>query len=208
MLALLLGTVFSAFVHDVALADEIDDRVQAVLDDKSGNWRDMNVPASDGQVMFDLIVRNGYRNVLEIGTSTGHSTLWIAWALAKTGGTMTTVEIDERRQREAKQNIEAAGLSDHVTFLLGNAHELVPAQVGPFDFVFSDADKDWYVQYFKDIYPKLTNNACVASHNVTRTTRRGWGRDYLEFLETVTDIEHTDDSTRRMLVSCKVAGAQ
>ena len=95
-------------------------------------------------------------------------------------------------------------MSVRVQFLLGDAHELVPAQTGPFDFVFSDADKDWYIQYFKDVYPKLTGNACVASHNVTRSTRRGWGKDYLEFLETISDMEHTDDSTGRMLVSCRV----
>ena len=200
---ILVIAVCSLLMNGLAVADKLDDRVEALLEERKGTWRDMNVPERDGRVMYDLIVKNGYQNVLEIGTSTGHSTIWIAWALAKTGGRMTTVELNERRQTEAKANIDAAGLSDQVEFLLGNAHELVPAQPGPFDFVFSDADKDWYIQYFKDVYPKLADNACVASHNVTRSTWRGWGKRYLEFLKTVTNMEHTDDSTRRMLVTCR-----
>ena len=194
----LLGT---SAVH----AQDLDERVKQVLAEREGTWRDWNIPTRDGQVMFDLIVANDYTNALEIGTSTGHSTIWIAWALSKTGGRLTTIEIDERRQQLAKANIEAAGLTDYVEFILGDAHQEVPAQPGPLGFVFSDADKDWYTQYFKDFYPKLTANACVASHNVTPRTSRGWGKDYLDFLTTIADMGHTDDSTNRMLVTCKFA---
>ena len=84
-----------------------------------------------------------YTRALEIGTSTGHSGIWIAWALSKTGGKLITIEIDEGRHRQALANFEAAGLSKFIDARLGNAHEIVPALAGPFDFVFSDADKDW-----------------------------------------------------------------
>lgn len=145
---------------------DIDRRVQKFLQENRNNWHDLNVPYQDGQILHDLIVKNNYKSALEIGTSTGHSTLWIAWALSKTGGKLITVEIDADRQRQAKQNLEAAGLSDYVDFRLGDAHQIVKEVEGPFDFVFSDADKDWYVQYFKDVDPKLKKGGCFTAHNV------------------------------------------
>ncbi len=56
----------------------------------------MNVPLSDGKILYDLIVKNNYKNAVEIGTSTGHSAIWMAWALSKTGGKLITIEIDKR----------------------------------------------------------------------------------------------------------------
>src|SRR5690606_10285394 len=95
-------------------------------------------------------------SAIEIGTSTGHSTIWMAWALSKTGGKLITIEIDEGRYNKAIENIAAAGLSEFVDARLGDAHELVKKIAGPIDFVFSDADKTWYTQYFKDLQHKIS----------------------------------------------------
>ncbi len=155
---------------------DLDDRVRAFLDENRRSWRDMNVPMSDGQALYDVIVENGYTKALEIGTSTGHSAIWIAWALSKTGGRLITIEIDEGRYREALANFEAAGLGDYIDARLADAHELVPALEGPFDFVFLDADKNWYTQYFRDVLPKLEEGGCFTAHNVSqRSGRRGRG---------------------------------
>jgi len=126
------------------------------------------VPYEDGETLHRLVVEGQHKNILEIGTSTGHSTVWLAWAAAKTGGKVTTLEIDERRRRQALANLEKAGLSAYVDSRLGNAHDLVKALPGPFDFVFSDADKDWYLQYFLDLDPKLSPGGCFTAHNVLR----------------------------------------
>jgi predicted O-methyltransferase YrrM len=56
---------------------------------------------------------------------------------------------------------------------LGDAHELVKTLPGPWDFVFQDADKDWYLQYFLDLDPKMAPGGCYTAHNVTRPTARG-----------------------------------
>jgi predicted O-methyltransferase YrrM len=64
----------------------LDDSVKSFLEEKRGSWRDMNVPESDDKILYDIIIKNNYKNALEIGTSTGHSGIWIAWALSKTGG--------------------------------------------------------------------------------------------------------------------------
>ena len=77
--------------------DDLDARVRTFLEANRGQWRDMNVPQVDGQTLHDIIVEHKYTRALEIGTSTGHSGIWIAWALSKTGGKLITIDVDERR---------------------------------------------------------------------------------------------------------------
>lgn len=150
---------------------ELDRRVRAFLDSQRDKWRDMNVPEADGQKLYDLIIRHKYKRALDIGTSTGHSAIWMAWALSKTGGRLITIEIDEGRYREALANFKAAGLDHIIDARRADAHQLVKKLKGPFDIVFCDADKDWYINYFKDIFPKLEVGGCFAAHNV-------WGGNY------------------------------
>ena len=194
----LLLAVSLVSVPTTAIAQEqtdLDTRVRQFLDEHRRTWRDMNVPTSDGQALYDLVVEHGYTKALEIGTSTGHSAIWIAWALSKTGGTLITIEIDEGRYRQALQNFEEAGLSDYIDARLADAHELVPALPGPFDFVFLDADKNWYPQYFRDVLPKLEVGGCFTAHNVSdrssgRRMRgmRGTG-EFIEALKNTPNLE-------------------
>ena len=170
------------------LQGDLDARVRAFLDDNRRQWQDMNVPATDGQTLHDIIVKGKFTRALEIGTSTGHSGVWIAWALSKTGGKLVTIDIDERRHRQALENFERAGVSKCVDARLGDAHTLVPALAGPFDFVFSDADKDWYSNYLKAVLPKLSPGGCFVAHNVSE---RGWGynRDFARFLLSLPELQ-------------------
>jgi caffeoyl-CoA O-methyltransferase len=176
--------------------DELDAKVKAFLDANRWGWGDMNVPAVDGQTLHDIIVKNKYTRALEIGTSTGHSGIWIAWALSKTGGKLITIDIDERRHREALENFEKAGLSEFIDARLGDAHDIVPALEGPFDFVFSDADKNWYKNYLIAVMPKLEVGGCYTTHNVSmRYGRRGRGGsgDYMEYLLGLPNMDTTVD---------------
>jgi predicted O-methyltransferase YrrM len=144
----------------------LDARVRAFLERSRHKWHDLNVPYEDGQALHDLVLEKGFKRGLEIGTSTGHSGIWLAWAMSKTGGKLVTIEIDPERYRIALGNFEAAGVAPYVDARLGDAHQLVPELSGPFDFVFSDADKDWYTQYFKDLEGKVTVGGCFTAHNV------------------------------------------
>ncbi len=178
--------IWSLFINPaLAESDEknrhLDQKVTAFLDSHRDKWVDWNVPAEDGKVLFDLIIRNRYKRAVEIGTSTGHSAIWMAWALSKTGGKLITIEIDEGRYREALANFAAAGLSEFIDARLADAHELVAELKGPFDFVFSDADKGWYKNYFMALAPKLEVGGCFTAHNVTS----GFGSGITEFLEYV-----------------------
>lgn len=143
-----------------------DARVKSFLDRTRGQWRDLNVPYEDGQALHDLVVKKGFKRGLEIGTSTGLSAVWIGWAMSKTGGSLVTIEIDQGRHLVAKKNLEEAGVAAYVDARRADAHELVKTIQGPFDFVFSDADKDWYPQYFNDLDPKLQPGGCFTAHNV------------------------------------------
>lgn len=190
LLAVILGSS-AATAQQISNPEELDEKVRLFLEENQGKWRDLNVPYEDGKVLYDIIVKNNYRSALEIGTSTGHSTVWMAWALSKTGGKLVTVEIDEKRQKEAISNLEKAGLSHLVDFRLGDAHEIVKEVPGPFDFVFSDADKFWYVQYFKDVDPKLIKGGCFTAHNVLQK-QRGIA-EYLDYVKGLSGYATTID---------------
>jgi len=184
--------------QDTTAQDGLDERVRTFLNSKKHQWRDMNVPASDGRLLYDIILHNGYTQGLEIGTSTGHSAIWMAWAFSKTGGKLTTIEIDKSRYREALANFKEAGLLEYIDARLGDAHKMVKELQGPFDFVFSDADKNWYVQYFKDVSPKLVVGGCFTAHNVRPATQgRGISgtRAYLAYVQGITNYTTTVNNT-------------
>jgi caffeoyl-CoA O-methyltransferase len=170
----------------------LDRRVREFLDRNRSSWRDLNVPEVDGRTLHDLILKHKYTKAVEIGTSTGHSAIWIAWALSKTGGRLITIDIDERRHRIALANFKEAGLAEHIDARLGDAHEIVPQLEGPFDFVFSDADKDWYKNYFVALWPKLQPGGCFTAHNVSGTRMQGI-KEFLDHLKTVPNAETTID---------------
>jgi predicted O-methyltransferase YrrM len=190
--ALLASTAFVAMPIQPAETDsDLDRRVKAFLDRARGSWRDMNVPEADGQTLYNIVTKNKYTRALEIGTSTGHSGIWIAWALSKTGGRLITIDIDERRHRAALANFKEAGLDRFIDARLGDAHALVPKLEGPFDFVFSDADKEWYTNYFVALWPKLAPGGCFTAHNVT--SRQTGIQEFLEHLKAVPDAKTTID---------------
>jgi predicted O-methyltransferase YrrM len=182
----------------------LDEKVEKFLAAQSGKWHDWNIPMSDGKILYDLIIEGNYKSALEIGTSTGLSGIYIAWALSKTGGKLITIEIDESRHKTALQNFEKAGLADYIDARLADAHSLVKKLEGPFDFVFSDADKNWYVNYFKDVDPKLKVGGCFTAHNISER-RSGYQAEYLKYVRSLDNYESTLQPGSSILVSFKKA---
>ncbi len=191
---LLWAVLIFPMVHYAQTPSALDEKVQKFLKEHRSEWHDLNVPFVDGQTLFDIITKNKYTSALEIGTSTGHSTIWLAWAMSKTGGKVTTLELNENRHNQALKNLTEAGLLEFVEARLGNAHELVNQLPGPFDFVFSDADKDWYKQYFLDVTPKLKSGGCYTTHNVIDGNSP---EDYLEFVQKNGGFQTTIDRKSR-----------
>jgi caffeoyl-CoA O-methyltransferase len=198
---LVAATLIPGEIKSQALKENpvLDAKVKKFLSDRAGQWHDLNIPEADGQKLYDLIIAGKYKNALEIGTSTGHSGIYIAWALSKTGGKLTTIEIDETRHKTALENFKQAGLAEYVDARLADAHILVKELKGPFDFVFSDADKNWYQNYFIDIDPKFKVGGCYTSHNISDRSmgmRGGRGGDngsggYLEYVKGLKNYETT-----------------
>ena len=213
IVCILIGGVLTSAqlpAQDLKNNPALDAKVKKFLEEHAGQWRDLNISSADGQLLYDIIIKGNYKTALEIGTSTGHSGIWIAWALSRTGGKLITVDIDAERHKEALQNFKEAGLSEFIDARLADAHELVTQLKGPFDFVFSDADKDWYKNYFIAIDPKLKVGGCYTTHNISDRSMGGYGRggnggsgDYLEYVRSLKNYETT--LNRGTLVSYKRA---
>jgi len=178
----------------------LDEKVKSFLERHRSDWHDWNVPYRDGQFLHDLILEHNCTRALEIGTSTGHAAVWIAWALSKTGGKLITIEIDKGRHDQALANFKEAGVADYIDARLADAHQLVKELEGPFDFVFSDADKEWYTQYFKDIAPKMAVGGCFTAHNITM---RSWPgiKDFVAYIQSRPDFETTIETKRTSGIS-------
>jgi predicted O-methyltransferase YrrM len=113
----------------------------------------------------------------------------------KTGGKLITIEIDEERYREAIVNFKEAGLSQYIEARHADAHQLVKELPGPLDFVFIDADKNWYIQYAKHLVQKVEPGGCIAAHNVVEPpSHRSGGywrgtEEYFLYMKTLPEFE-------------------
>jgi predicted O-methyltransferase YrrM len=209
LIALILSlsiSIRSGFCTELQDNKALDEKVRMFLENRKGTWHDWNIPYSDGEILYDLVLKNEYKKAIEIGTSTGLSAIWIAWALSKTGGKLITIEIDEGRHKKALANFREAGLSEYIDARLADAHELVEELKGPFDFVFSDADKDWYKNYFIALEPKLEVDGCFTAHNATNTGSVGI-REFLDYVKGLPNFKTTIDTTSRagISISYKIA---
>ena len=193
-------SIHSGFCEELQDNKALDEKVRLFLEKRKGKWHDWNVPYSDGKILYDLIIENKYKKAIDIGTSTGLSAIWIAWALSKTGGKLITIEIHEGRHKKALANFKEAGLSEYIDARLANAHDLVKKLEGPFDFVFSDADKDWYKNYFIDLAPKLEVGGSFTVHNASNTVIAGI-KEFLDYVKRLPNFKTTINTTSRAGIS-------
>lgn len=126
----------------------------------------MNVPPSGGTLLNILAKCSQVENALEIGSSNGYSTIWVAMGLEPHGGKLTTIEIDADRARMCRENIKKAGLEGVVTAIEGDAFEVIPTLEGPFDFVFIDAWKPDYMKLLDLVMPKVAAGGLIVAHDV------------------------------------------
>lgn len=98
------------------------------------------------------------KEILEIGTSTGYSTLWLAHAVQQTQGRVTTLEIDPARTAQAQHHAQELGLDDVIDFWVGDAEKYLTKTTQQYDFIFLDAERDAYVGYWAFLQKML--NPC------------------------------------------------
>jgi predicted O-methyltransferase YrrM len=125
----------------------------------------LSVPLRDGEALRLLAEAVDAKHVVEIGTSTGYSGLWFCLALHKTGGHLTTFEIDRERAARARVHFRAAGVEQLVTVIEGDAHEQITKLKGPIDVAFIDADKTGYLDYLQKLLLRVRPGGLILAHN-------------------------------------------
>jgi len=169
--------------------DDREKQILDVLDDMDRNQRRgmMNVPTDDGRLLRLLTEAVGAKHVVEVGTSNGYSGIWFCLGLLKTGGKLTTHEIDARRASLARENFKRAGVADIVTLVEGDAHKEIPKLKDPIDVIFLDADKEGYMDYLEKLLPLVRPGGLILAHNVR--SHGGGMKPYLEAITTNKDLE-------------------
>ena len=139
--------------HDATKADRLE--------------RFRNLEPDTARMMSVVARAAGARRVLELGTSNGYSTIWLADTVRATGGTLITVDIDAVRSRMAAANLERAGLAGFVELRVQDAAEtLRDSADDSWDLVFLDAERPHYVSYWPDLVRTIRPNGLLVVDNV------------------------------------------
>jgi predicted O-methyltransferase YrrM len=160
-----------------------NDRVQT---DRSRKM--LNLERETAEMVSKLIIGREAKRILEIGTSNGYSTIWLA-ASIEPDGRVQSIERNADKQKMARENLERAGLLDRTELLLGDATEIVAALKGPFDAVFFDADRISAPEQLKLLWPKLSPDALLLADNALSHPEEIAG--YLAAISARTDFEHS-----------------
>lgn len=119
-----------------------------------------------GRLLHALIIGRGAKRILELGTSYGYSTAFLADAARHTGGRVFTMDLAANKQQYARAQLDEAGLLPQVEWMLGDATQMLKTLDGPFDFVLVDLWKDLYVPCLELFYGKLAQNAVIVADNM------------------------------------------
>ncbi|MCU4389637.1 class I SAM-dependent methyltransferase [Acinetobacter courvalinii] len=155
----------SVFLQRIAdLYDQFKQH-DAQQSDRLSRYR--NIEAESAKLLAMLIRCQQSKRILEIGTSTGYSTLWLAEAAQAVGGKVQTLEIDPLRSTQAKKYAEAFELAQHIDFWVGDAADFLAQATQSFDFILLDAERGNYVSYWADLKRLLqTSGSTLVIDNV------------------------------------------
>jgi caffeoyl-CoA O-methyltransferase len=187
------------------------DGEKKILDILEGIARAENwglVTLEDSRLLRMLAESTGARNIVELGTYNGYSTLWFCLALRVTGGKITTHELDYEYIATARENFKKAGVEDIVTLVEGNAHETITKLTEPIDILFINADKTGYIDYFNKLLSLVRPGGLIlAYHTADRASQMP------DFLTTVTSDPNLDtiflnQQNTGMSITLKKTGAK
>lgn len=147
----------------------------------------LNTTPGDAMMLRILVESSGAQRGVEVGAASGFGAINMGIAFERTGGHLTTLEIDPDRVRETRENIRKMGLEETVTCVEGDALKTLATIEGPIDFVFIDAVKSDYLKYLKLIEGKLKPGAVVVGDNVIRSARAM--KDFLDYIENSPDYD-------------------
>ena len=161
-----LRDVLEEYEERAAREDEL---WETLTPDEASRRRDeMLLPVGrEAGVLLNLLIKGaGAQRILEVGSSYGYSTHWLADGARTSGGKVISLELQAPKTEYARVRLQRAGLADFVEFRVGDALASLKALPGPFDFVLVDLWKDLYVPVFELLYPKLAQGALVVADNM------------------------------------------
>jgi caffeoyl-CoA O-methyltransferase len=152
----------------------VEDYMYSLLPERDAVLRQMEAEADRrhipivgpavGRLLYQLARMIGARNVFEMGSAIGYSTIWWAMAVGD-GGKVTYTDGDRGSAEEARRNFARAGVDGRVQVLVGDALELLSEQRGPFDIMFCDIDKEDYPRAFRLALPRLRRGGLLIADN-------------------------------------------
>jgi len=140
-----------------------------------------NIPADTGKFLYNLVLISKAKNILEIGTSNGYSTIWLAEAAKQNKGKVTTIEISGSKIDMARENFKRAKLDKLIRIIHGDALNEIPRLREKYDFMFIDAIKQDYIKYLRLAEKNIKKGCIVTADNAIMFKDKM--RHYLNYLQ-------------------------
>jgi caffeoyl-CoA O-methyltransferase len=152
-----------------------------------GSERIQALHPESGRFLYVLALAKDVKSIVEVGTSHGYSTLWLASAAKVNGGKVVTCDINVERLDAARANFAEAGLADVIEILEGDARETLRGRSEPVDLLLIDTDKSYYETFFDIVYQRLVKGGLVIGDNVV--SHRDLLEDYISYVENHPNLE-------------------
>jgi predicted O-methyltransferase YrrM len=159
-------TVLKEFEERAAAESEQIEQMDAATLKRHVDEFLLPIGPSTGQLINILAKEANAKTILEVGSSYGYSTIWLAEAARTTGGKVISLEISSKKQEHARAAIQRAGLAAHVNFSLGDARDSIALLKEQIDAVLLDLWKNLYIPCFDLFYPKLNPGALIVADNM------------------------------------------
>ena len=191
-------------VFDVLSALEMRDEKER-LQNLPGEQRIRALHPDAARFLYITALAAKAKNIVEVGTSRGYSTIWLALVAQKNGGKVITCEINPNHAAEAQANFEKAGLSDVIEIIVGDARDTLRSQTGSVDLLFMDAEKEQYETYFDVVYKRIAvGGLCIADNALSHADDL---LDYISYVQNHPNLESvTVPIGRGLEMTVKVSG--
>jgi predicted O-methyltransferase YrrM len=152
-----------------------------------GSGRIQALHPDSGRFVYVLALATGAKSIVEVGTSHGYSTLWLAAAANVNGGKVVTHDSNLERITAARKNFADAGLADVIEIVEGDARETLRDRTEPVDLLFIDAEKSYYETFFDAVYQRLVKGSVVVADNAI--SHQDELEDYISYVENHPNLE-------------------
>ena len=173
-------------VIDVMARLEIQDQKERAQD-LPGSDRIQALHPDSGRLIYVLALAKGVKSIVEVGTSHGYSTLWLASAAKVNRGKVLACDMNPERIAAARENFAEAGLDDVIEILEGDARETLRGRTEPVDLLFIDTDKSYYETFFDIVYQRLVKGGMVIADNAV--SHQDDLEDYISYVENHPNLE-------------------